>query len=89
MIRTVLSVEGMSCGMCEAHVNDAVRSACRVRKVTSSHRTGETVILSEEALREEDLRRALAGTGYTLRAIRTEGTPDRPRVSLLSRLRHS
>ena len=27
MIRTTVRVSGMACGMCEAHVNDAVRSA--------------------------------------------------------------
>ena len=57
----------MACGMCEAHVNDAIRSAVRVKKVTSSHAKGETEILSEETLR-----RALAGTGYTVTAFRAE-----------------
>lgn len=26
MTKTVLSIEGMACGMCEAHVNDAIRA---------------------------------------------------------------
>lgn len=29
MIKTTVQVEGMMCGMCESHVNDAVRKACR------------------------------------------------------------
>mgnify|MGYP000538499094 CR=1 FL=1 len=36
MIETTVKVDGMMCGMCEAHVNDAVRKACPVKKVNSS-----------------------------------------------------
>jgi len=43
----------MACGMCEAHVNDAVRRAFPVKKVTSSHKKGETVILTEAELSED------------------------------------
>ena len=32
MIKTTVQVEGMMCGMCESHVNDAVRKACQVEK---------------------------------------------------------
>ena len=27
MIKTVIQVDGMMCGMCEAHANDAIRNA--------------------------------------------------------------
>lgn len=27
MFETIIKVDGMACGMCEAHVNDAVRNA--------------------------------------------------------------
>ena len=64
MIETVLTIDGMACSMCESHVNDAVRSVCPVKKVTSSHTKGETVILSEQPVDEEALRAALAATGY-------------------------
>lgn len=37
MYQTTVGVDGMMCGMCEAHVNDAVRKAFPVKKVTSSH----------------------------------------------------
>ena len=64
MIKTVVKVEGMACSMCEAHVNDAVRGAFPVDKVTSSHSKGETVILSKEPLEEAALRAVIDGTGY-------------------------
>ena len=64
MIQTTVKVSGMACSMCEAHVNDAVRSALAVGKVTSSHTKGEAVILSEEPLDEDKLRAAINATGY-------------------------
>ena len=48
MLEIILKVEGMHCGMCEAHVSDAVRKAVPARSVKSSHARGETVILAEE-----------------------------------------
>ena len=72
MIRTVLQVQGMTCGMCEAHVNDAVRRAFPVKKVTSSHRKGETEILSEAPLEEARLREVIGATGYTVSSVRQE-----------------
>ena len=27
MVKTIVGIEGMACGMCEAHVNEAVRNA--------------------------------------------------------------
>ena len=50
MIKTVLKVNGMMCGMCEAHMNDLVRKNFKVKKVTSSVKGGETVVISEENL---------------------------------------
>ena len=64
MIQTTVQVSGMACSMCETHVNDAVRSALNVKKVTSSHGKGETVILSDEPLDEGKLRETINATGY-------------------------
>ncbi len=66
MIRTVLTIEGMVCGMCESHVNEAIRQAFPVKRVKSSHRKNRTEILSEQPLEEQALREAVARTGYTL-----------------------
>ena len=72
MIKTTLKIDGMMCGMCEAHMNDAIRAAFRVKKVTSSHAKGETVIISEDAPDETKLRETVAATGYTLCGIANE-----------------
>ena len=69
MIETKVKVDGMMCPMCEAHINDAVRRALPVKKVSSSHTKGETVILSEEALDEQAVRDAINATGYEVKAV--------------------
>ena len=72
MVKTIVKVDGMMCGMCESHVNDAVRQAMQVRKVTSSHTRGETEIISEDALDEAAVRAAIEKTGYTVTDVRSE-----------------
>ncbi len=65
MIQTTVQVSGMACSMCEAHINDTIRTAFPVEKVSSSHSKGETVILSQAPLDENALRAAIDATGYT------------------------
>nr|WP_326185534.1 heavy-metal-associated domain-containing protein [uncultured Oscillibacter sp.] len=69
MTQITIQVDGMQCGMCESHINDAVRRAFRVKKVASSHARGETVILTEEPIDEEQLRRVINATGYEAGAV--------------------
>ena len=70
MIKTTVKVDGMMCGMCESHVNDAVRRAFQVDKVTSSHSKGETVIISDGP--EAKLKTAISATGYEVKGITSE-----------------
>lgn len=72
MIKITLSVGGMACGMCEAHINDAIRRAFSVKKVTSSHTRGETVILADTDIRDDDLCAAIGNMGYVVNAISRE-----------------
>ncbi len=72
MIRTTLKISGMMCGMCEAHINDAIHAAFPVRKVSSSHTKAETVILSEAPLDTEKLKQAVSATGYSIVSISEE-----------------
>ena len=72
MVKITLEIEGMSCGMCEAHINDTVRKQFAVKKVTSSHSKGQTEIIAECAMDEAALRQAIADTGYQVKAITTE-----------------
>ena len=72
MIKTTVEVDGMMCGMCESHVNDAVRKAFKVKKVASSHSKGRTVIESEQLLDENNLRSVIGETGYEVKSITSE-----------------
>lgn len=72
MVKIILSIEGMKCVKCEEHMNDAVRKAFAVQKVTSSHEKRETVILSAEDIPEEKLREVVADTGYELQGVSKE-----------------
>ena len=72
MIKTILKVNGMMCGMCEAHMNDLVRKNFKVKKVTSSVKDGETVVISEENLDIPFLKKEIKEFGYELVDIHTE-----------------
>ena len=37
MIETTVKIDGMMCGMCEAHVSDVIRSKFNIKKVSASH----------------------------------------------------
>ncbi|WP_373217546.1 heavy-metal-associated domain-containing protein [Ruminococcus sp. 5_1_39BFAA] len=72
MTKITVKVDGMMCGMCESHINDAVRKAFRVKKVTSSRSKGETVILTEEDISEDMLKNVIGETGYSVKGISRE-----------------
>ena len=72
MVKTTIQVEGMACGMCETHINEAIRRNFKVKKVKSSRRRKETVIVSETPIDGEQLAKVIAETGYTPGAVHTE-----------------
>ena len=72
MWKYTVKVDGMMCGMCEAHMNDAVRKAMKVKKVTSSHTKGETEIIMEDEMDEAVLAKTVKDLGYTLGAVTKE-----------------
>ncbi len=69
MIETGLEINGMACGKCEAHINDCLRAHFPVKKVSSSHKKGKTVVLSEAPLEKDRLEQVIAATGYTLLTV--------------------
>ena len=66
MQQITLKIDGMMCGMCESHINESIRNHFSVKKVTSSHTKGETVILTENDLDEAKLKETIDKTGYNL-----------------------
>ena len=72
MWKYTVEVDGMMCGMCEAHVNDAVRKAFPVKKVNSSRSKKQTVVLSETELDTTTLAEVCRKTGYEVGEIQKE-----------------
>ena len=72
MWKYTVQVSGMMCGMCESHVNDAVRRAFMVKKVASSRSKGETTVVTQRELDEDALRDTIAATGYEVGEMRRE-----------------
>lgn len=73
MLEIHIQVDGMMCGIVRmSHVNDAVRKAFPVKKVTSSRSKKETVVITETELDQEALQAAISATGYDVGEIRKE-----------------
>lgn len=72
MVKITVGIEGMACGMCEAHINEAVRNAFPVQKVTSSHTKKQTIIIAQQDIPEQELKNAIAKTGYTVVSVNRE-----------------
>lgn len=77
MIKTTLTIDGMMCGMCENHVNEAIRNNLDVASVKSSHSKGITEILSDSVLDEDKIKSIIKETGYELKDIRSEEAAKR------------
>ncbi len=69
MYNYILKIDGMSCSMCESHVNDLIRNNFDVKKVKSSHKKNETLIVSNNKLDEEKLKNILHKNGYEILEI--------------------
>ena len=66
MYQTTLKIDGMMCGMCESHMNDLIRKNFKVKKVTSSAKDGETVIISDAELDIPWAKKQIKDIGYEL-----------------------
>ncbi len=73
MVQNTVKIEGMMCGMCEAHIADTIRTAVPdAKKVTASRKRGEATFISEQTIDPEKLRRAIESTGYTFVSASSE-----------------
>ena len=73
MIKTTLKIEGMMCGMCEAHVCDAIRKAVpSAKKVAASRSKKEASFITDEKIDAESLKAAIDETGYSCLEIESE-----------------
>jgi len=73
MLKTTLMIEGMQCGMCEAHICDTIRKAVPdAAKVKASHRKNTAEFVTKGAYDEKGLEKAINETGFVFVDIRTE-----------------
>ena len=70
MILTTLRIDGMMCGMCEAHVCDAIRKAVpAAKKVMASRAKKEAAFVTDGAVDADALKAAVDATGYTCLSV--------------------
>lgn len=58
------NVKGMMCGMCESHINSKIRNNFNVKKVKSSRRKGETLVVTVDEINPEDIAKIIQELGY-------------------------
>ncbi len=62
-----VGVDGMMCGMCEAHISDTIRKYVPdAKKVKASRRKNLATFRTERRLNEEALRKGITNIGYTM-----------------------
>ncbi len=73
MEKYTVKIEGMMCGMCEAHICDVIRNTVpSARKVSASRKKDEATFISEAEVDREALKKAVEDTGYTILGISSE-----------------
>ena len=66
LIEISMKVDGMQCGMCESHVNDAVRKSAKVKKVASSHVANSMVVVAEDDVDVNVIKQGIEKEGYVV-----------------------
>ena len=70
MNQITLHIEGMMCGMCEAHICDTIRKAVPgAKKVSASRGRKEASFLTEAPIDADALKQAIDATGYACLAV--------------------
>lgn len=73
MNKITVEIEGMMCGMCEAHICDTIRNTIpEAKKVKASRKRGTATFITEASIDEERLKKAINDTGYTAKSIYSE-----------------
>lgn len=93
MLQVTVKVDGMMCGMCEAHTKDAVRKVFpSARKISASASSGQVEFQLEENLPlpmlKHDLKAELDAMGYRLMEISADEIPEEEKGGFFSRLRY-
>ncbi len=86
MNKVILNVDGMMCGMCEAHVCDAIRKVCSQKaKISASHANGTAEIILDGTPDIARIKSAINETGYKVTNVRVEPYEKKKLFSLFNR----
>lgn len=82
MKKVEMAIDGMMCGMCEAHIKDAIRKRFPdAKKMTANHTTGEASFLLEEdmpvSVVEHEIKSVLDSMGYRLLDVTETDAPKK------------
>lgn len=69
MVEIIIKIDGMKCGMCEAHVMDTLRKDFPVKKVSASHHSGLCTMVLLNDVNDEKIYEAFKPTGYKVLSI--------------------
>ena len=72
MTKIIMKIDGMMCGMCEAHVNEAIKKAFGAEDVVSSHESNTTIFTAPEKVDEDKIRATIKEAGYEVTGITQE-----------------
>ena len=73
MIKTTLKIDGMMCGMCEAHIRETIRkSVPSAKKLAVSRKRKEASFLSADPVDPNFLKMAINRTGYVCKKATSE-----------------
>lgn len=66
MNKYILGIDGMGCGMCELHVEEAISKIYKVKRIKASHIKNNLIVITELNLSEDDFKKVLDPTGYRI-----------------------
>lgn len=72
MNKYIMGIDGMRCGMCELHVEEAIRKKIKVKKVKASHFKNELIVFTELNLTLNDFKNVLDPTGYIITSFKRD-----------------
>ncbi len=72
MYKVTIGIDGMMCPMCEAHVNDVLRKAFNPKKVNSSHKDNNSIMILKNEVTIDDVKSVIDPTGYIVTSFNIE-----------------
>lgn len=65
----LIEVRGMKCGMCESHINDALRNNFDCVKVKSNRNKNSTILIVKSLIGFESIKNVITNLGYDVGKI--------------------